>query len=1406
MSNLVGELVVELTFEDAQFQRGITAAKRELASYGKATQTSIQATKDQKWAMAQGTVALNNMKTEYKAMNAVLDQYVAKQKEYRRDSPEWAKYQRSINNLKHDMYALSGQHDKFQRQLFTENSGFTKFGNFLDGTGDKMIKVGTWMSDLGNNITRIGALASAGGALFVKQAVDFESGLVQIKKTTGATATEMKLFEGQIKQMASEMPIAVGELQNLAAIAGQLGVKTDNLAHFTETMAKIGTATSLSSSQASEAIARFTNVSGTGQRTITNIGSALVELGNNLATSETEIIEMSGLLVGTLTTLGAREDQILGLAGAMSSMGIAAERGGSSISKFFIEMASAVSDGGEDLAKFATYADMSSESFANLFKQDSVAAFQSFISGLAKIKAEGGDLVKVLDDMGINEVRLRDTLLKLVNGHDLLNKSLSMSKTAYSEATALEKEYNEQLKSTASQWEVAKNKVGLVAIEIGQALLPAVMELLNSSDGIIQMAKDFSDWFTSLDDGIKNNIVKWGAFSIAIGPVISTFGTLINVGGGILKLFGGVLKGIGLAEGAFKAFKAGGITEAITAIATGAKTVSGFGVALSLLTNPLTWTMAGVVALGVAYSVLTAESAKAHARMKEFPTISNITEEQANSLRGMKDEIVSVGVELDALSTATDFSELTTSLSSIGEEIGSLNSEKIQKLKESLAALPTDMQKALQPSVELAIQGLEEQATKADAIINRINEITKNGLDENGKLKQQYVEEMRSLSSSLMTYYAEALSENADQYNEIYGYLTRNLSELTVEELGMRIEYIEEALDKETELYTNQRNALFEIKKATSMSEAEYKQKEYDLQVAHNARMAMLQEQELTAFSERYRKMDGVSKELWKEGNIYYDAFLRDMSERTGKTVEEINALLQQIEADEVGKNMARAFEQSTPEVERAISDWNTAINKFVEQTDGLNSPMEMTNEQLGQFISNAKELGLTWDDLQLISKEAQIDSNLKAFLNEWLATHSKWETATFEEKVAKIKTEGKEGLSEFVQNIGKWNEIPVDKKEAILKSIEEGKKLSDVLVNMEYWNLLTLSEKLALVATEGHESMEALLTEYRVFEMLPEGVTKEMIMKAIVNGQLDVEKFISTFKGTEFETKVAEIQATADPANAVGTFFLFWLSSILPMGDKNVNIEATDEASSVIDDAQSKADTLGETKPVVAMSATDAASKVIAGAQGAANRLGATHPNSRLSAIDSASWIISSVRNSLINLNGRTAHTYVYTHHKTTGKPRYATGTNYHRGGLAVLGDGGQHEPFLTPQGFFGISPNRDTIYDLPLGTKVWSSIQKFKSEAQRDMRLSRLMDYLPKFAQGTSQSFLDAFNRISLPFDPSKMNTQPQGASGDTYHFSITVNPVGSALSRHQADSIIEPLLDSAQRLAKKRGIKLG
>jgi SLT domain-containing protein/phage-related protein len=73
---------------------------------------------------------------------------------------------------------------------------------------------------------------------------------------------------------------------------------------------------------------------------------------------------------------------------------------------------------------------------------------------------------------------------------------------------------------------------------------------------------------------------------------------------------------------------------------------------------------------------------------------------------------------------------------------------------------------------------------------------------------------------------------------------------------------------------------------------------------------------------------------------------------------------------------------------------------------------------------------------------------------------------------------------------------------------------------------------------------------------------------------------------------------------------------------------------------------------------------------------------------------------------------------------PQYAKGTDSHGGGLAWLGDGKKHEAYQTPDGQWGMSPNTDTLYNLPAGTRVFSG--------EETEQLMAGMSQIPKFAGG--------------------------------------------------------------------------
>lgn len=316
----------------------------------------------------------------------------------------------------------------------------------------------------------IGASAAAGLTAAVRSGVDFESAFAGVRKTVDATETQLASLRKEILQMSNTIPLAATEIAGIAEAAGQLGIETDNISGFTKTMADLGVATNMTSEQAATSLARLANITQMPQENFDRLGSTVVALGNNLATTESEIVDMAMRLAGTGSQVGMTEAQILSFSGALSSVGIQAEAGGTAFSTLMSDMQLATATGGEELQNFASVAGMSAEEFKKAFEQDAAQAIVSFIQGLSRAQENGTSAIQVLDDMGISEIRLRDSLLRAAGASDVFTEAIQIGNEAWENNTALTKEAEQRYDTVESKLTLLKNGLANMGIAIYEGI------------------------------------------------------------------------------------------------------------------------------------------------------------------------------------------------------------------------------------------------------------------------------------------------------------------------------------------------------------------------------------------------------------------------------------------------------------------------------------------------------------------------------------------------------------------------------------------------------------------------------------------------------------------------------------------------------------------------------------------------------------------------------------------------------------------------------------------------------------------------------------------------------------------------------------------------------------------------
>lgn len=458
-----------------------------------------------------------------------------------------------------------------------------------------------WARDLktiGQQATQVGQTLTAAltvpivglGVTATKAFSDFESSFAGVRKTVDASEEEFDAMEQQFRDLAKSIPVNVNELNRLGEAAGALGIPKAEVVDFARVMALLGVTTNLTADQAAESIAKVQNIFGAAGKDTERFASTLVALGNDGASTETQILEMAARIAGAGNTVHMTQGQVLAFASALASVGLEAEAGGSAISRVFIDIASAVSQGGSHLTDFAKVARMSTTEFAHVFKTDAASAVSAFVQGLGSIKQSGGDLLGTIDALGFSEIRVRDTLLRTAGAGDLLSRSLQLQSEAWGSNTALTVEAEKRFKTFQSQLDLLWNQIKDVGITLGEALMPVLKSVMETVREFVPWIAALAKGFAELPDWMKTTAIALAAVAAAVGPVLIIFGQMSTGLGAALGLFSKLAPALTAAGPLF------------TTLTAGVRTLSASLLALEI--NPI---VLGLTLLTTAYFVLREE-------------------------------------------------------------------------------------------------------------------------------------------------------------------------------------------------------------------------------------------------------------------------------------------------------------------------------------------------------------------------------------------------------------------------------------------------------------------------------------------------------------------------------------------------------------------------------------------------------------------------------------------------------------------------------------------------------------------------------------------------------------------------------------------------------------------------------
>lgn len=473
----------------------------------------------------------------------------------------------NTDDLAHSSEQLSGKIDDLKKK---QGEAADKAMTFGDKAGQAFNQVHE-------------AIVAAGIAVALKEiyeyfascaqaSMDFESAITGVAKTTDLTDEELAAMSDSIKALSTEIPATTEEIAAVAEAAGQLGIQKDVLLDFTEIMTMLGTATNMTADEAATALARFANITGMATDNYGRLGSVIVDLGNNFATTESEIVAMGTRLASAGKLAGLTEPEIIALAAAMSSVGIEAEAGGTAMTQTLNAIEKAVAKGGDDLEEFARIAGMSSEEFSTAWKNDAMSALTSFIGGLGKLDEQGESTVLVLEDLGLTGIRQSNMLKSLGLAADQMTSAVNTANTAWQQNTALTNEANKRYATAQSRLTMMQNAYNNLKVAIGDAYTPALSEaygvgtkVLNEITKFVQANPGVVAAITGLSTALGAAAVAAAAFALKakIAAAAAAFLTTVTPGVNVIM---GVAAAVGVVTAGIIALASSAANDAVPSV------------------------------------------------------------------------------------------------------------------------------------------------------------------------------------------------------------------------------------------------------------------------------------------------------------------------------------------------------------------------------------------------------------------------------------------------------------------------------------------------------------------------------------------------------------------------------------------------------------------------------------------------------------------------------------------------------------------------------------------------------------------------------------------------------------------------------------------------------------------------
>ena len=461
----------------------------------------------------------------------------------------------------------------------------------LTKAGDSAVKLGTDMEGMGAKISGTGAKLTAAtaplaalGAAAVKMASDYEQSIAKVYTIMDKEAMSTEAMSKSILDLSTATGKSATELADAAYQALSASVDTEKVAGFVEDAVKLSKSGFTETATAVDTLTTVINAYGYSADDAAMISDKLVQTQNKGKTTVDELAQSMGNVIPTAAAYNVNLDNLCSAYVVLTKQGINTANATTAINGMLTELA----DSGSDVA--AVLEDQVGKTFGQLMSEGYT------LSDVIQIlsKSVDGDSEAFANLWG--NVRASKGALAIANAGAY---EFTETMQAMTDSTGLCDKALDDLATPAAKANKAINAMKNTGIQLGEKIIEAAVPSLEK---LSDMAQDLYKWFGDLDEGTKENIVRFGALAVAAGPVLTVFGKMYGSLGSLIKGFGKGLQNIGAFSAAMKATEAEMKAAGAASVTLGAK-VQGAAQKTGILTKATSLLKGSLAAIGIAAAV-----------------------------------------------------------------------------------------------------------------------------------------------------------------------------------------------------------------------------------------------------------------------------------------------------------------------------------------------------------------------------------------------------------------------------------------------------------------------------------------------------------------------------------------------------------------------------------------------------------------------------------------------------------------------------------------------------------------------------------------------------------------------------------------------------------------------------------